>query len=172
MRLVVLTIALILPSLPNLAFGLGIEATAGFTQLDDNSYHFLSYRVAVGGELAKNRRWSAHVGITHPYFAHGFSQMILRGGATHDWSLLIGGSSLSAFAGIGPGVYVDRVVRGGNVEASWVPAVVLQGGLRWGGKRFGALFLVDDYSGVYDLFDLPWVIWSQFTYSLGVYVAF
>ena len=45
------------------------------------------------------------------------------------------------------------------------------GHLAFGVFRDGGLLMIDDYSGVFNISHLPFIIWHHFTYSLGIYVA-
>lgn len=155
------------PLFARTSFALQIEPSLGVSQLDESSFHMVSYRLAIGFELDPTSRISAHIGSTHPYQAHQYSQLILRAGVTYDWHMLVA-SPLSLSLGLGGGVYADRVAYDSNAQSSLVPSVVLMAGFRVGGPRLAWVIQLDDYSGIYSLSSLPWVVWSHYSFTTGV----
>ncbi|MBK9295099.1 MAG: hypothetical protein IPM57_11790 [Oligoflexia bacterium] len=149
-----------------------LQVTTGLTHLTSSyTYNYLSYRAALGLGIGSDAQWTIHAGLTHPFMAHGFNQTIYRAAITRDW-FIKPGSNFTLFVGVGVGGYSDNVSNSTQSTGEVIPAIVFQGGFKWGGPGFGLLGVLDDYSGIYNLYHLPFVIWSLHTFSLGIYATF
>jgi hypothetical protein len=152
------------------AKAVSLETAAGFTELDNPSFHYLSYRGSLGFGGANSNEWLVHFGFTHPYEAHEYNQVMLRAGFTREWQMNVN-SSVSFFGGIGAGGYMDRVWRDKDSNGSLIPSVIFRAGAKWGGKNFGLVSSIEDYNGIFNVFHLPWTIWFQYSATIGAYFA-
>jgi hypothetical protein len=144
-----------------------IAASTGALHLPDSSYHYLAFQFSLRSS-GKSARFRFDLGGTPPHSSLGFSQIIVFSGASIEWHSDSTSNFFRPYGGCGIGVFGDRV----NSMMGWVPALLLQGGIKVGGSRVGVDFSFSGYTGVYDTSHVEvQTVWPLINAMAGVYVA-
>lgn len=144
-----------------------LTVSTGAHHKPSSSYHYVGYQAAYTFENSDAFK-ALELGLLHPYSGYGYSQNLIYSSFTWNWTQK-GSSILSPFGGIGPGFYLERV----NSENGFVPSLVLQAGVRLGGKNLGLSLKASTYAGVFEwMHPVRKTVWPMTSFTVGVYAGF
>ena len=136
-----------------------IHVSVGSLELPASGFHYLAYGLGL-----KFDPIAISIGVNHPNNAGGSIQVLGHLGVTYEWS--VEKSAFQPFVATGLGITMDHVAPLLGI----IPAIVLRGGFRLGGKGFGAQFEMLNYLGINEPSDLfRYVMWPVTVFQVGVY---